>query len=73
MVTLSGASRGLQTGPGRGLPVKLRSGKVRVRSSPGVVRTTCFNLRDSGVNGTGMTLEAGMLLCEAGCCDTIPY
>ena len=36
----------------------------------------CFsflNLRDSGVNGTGMTLKAGMLLSEAGCYDTIPY
>ena len=32
--------RGLQTGYGRGLDVKLRSGKVQVRSGPSLVQFT---------------------------------
>ena len=31
---------GLQTGHGRGLAVKLRSGKVQVRSGPGLIHFT---------------------------------
>ena len=35
-----GLQRGLQTGYGRGLAVKLRSGKVQVRSGPGLDQFT---------------------------------
>ena len=35
-----GLQRGLQTGYGRGLAVKLRSGKVQVRSGTGLVQFT---------------------------------
>ena len=35
-----GLQRGLLTGYGRGLAVKLRSGKVQVRSGPGLVQFT---------------------------------
>ena len=35
-----GFQRVLQTGYGRGLDVKLRSGKVQVRSGPGLVQLT---------------------------------